>query len=68
MTKLRIGSPPRNDARRFLQLGKNGGHQLSKAETCFGQSTADLLLEHFFDLSDLLLNFAGVFFGISFGL
>jgi hypothetical protein len=44
------------------------GIGLSKAETCSGLSRADLLLEHFFDLSDLLLNFAGVFFGVSFGL
>jgi hypothetical protein len=28
----------------------------------------NLLLEHFFDLSDLFLNFAGVFFGVAFGL
>jgi hypothetical protein len=27
-----------------------------------------LLLEHFFDLSDLFLNFAGVFFDVAFGL
>jgi hypothetical protein len=29
---------------------------------------ANLLLEHSFDLSDLFLNFAGVFFGVAFGL
>ena len=27
-----------------------------------------LPIEHFFDLSDLFLNFAGVFFGVAFGL
>jgi hypothetical protein len=29
---------------------------------------SNLLLEHFFDLPDLFLNFAGVFFGVAFGL
>ena len=33
-----------------------------------GQSLPTLLLEHFFDLSDLFLNFAGVFFGVAFPL
>jgi hypothetical protein len=38
-----------------------------------GQATQDwsppnLLLEHFFDLTNLLLNFAGVFFDVAFGL
>ena len=38
-----------------------------------GQATQDwsppnLLLEHFFDLSDLFLNFAGIFFDVAFGL
>jgi hypothetical protein len=28
----------------------------------------DLLLEHFFDLTKLLLDFAGVFFDVAFGL
>jgi hypothetical protein len=31
-------------------------------------SPYNLLLEHFFDLPDLFLNFAGVFFGVAFGL
>jgi hypothetical protein len=33
-----------------------------------GQEAADLLLEHFFDLINFLLNFAGVFFDLAFGL
>jgi hypothetical protein len=33
-----------------------------------GMEPPDLLLEHFFDLSDLLLNLAGIFFGIAVGL
>jgi hypothetical protein len=33
-----------------------------------GIGSPDLLLEHFFDLSNLLLNFAGVFFGVAVGL
>jgi hypothetical protein len=45
-----------------------GTPAVSKGSTCSGQSTLDLLLEHFFDLSDFLLNFAGVFFGVAFGL
>jgi hypothetical protein len=32
-----------------------------------GEPTS-LLLEYFFDLSDLFLNFAGVFFDVAFGL
>jgi hypothetical protein len=32
------------------------------------QAPPDLFLKHFFDLSDLLLNFPGVFFGVAFGL
>jgi hypothetical protein len=31
-------------------------------------TSTTLLLEHFFDLSDLFLNFAGVLFGVAFGL
>jgi hypothetical protein len=31
-------------------------------------SLPTLFLEHLFDLSDLLLNFADVFFGVAFGL
>ncbi len=49
------------------QAAENGGHQLSNAGTCSGQSPPNSLLEYFFDLSDLLLNFAGVFFGVAFG-
>jgi hypothetical protein len=33
----------------------------------WGEPTS-LLLEHSFDLSDLFLNFAGVFFDVAFGL
>jgi hypothetical protein len=33
-----------------------------------GIESPDLLLEHLFDLSDLFFNFAGVFFGVAFGL
>jgi len=33
----------------------------------WGEPTS-LLLEHFFDLSDLFLNFTGVFFDVAFGL
>jgi hypothetical protein len=47
---------------------ENGGHQLSNVEICSGQSTTNLFLEHFFDLSDSLLNFAGVSFDVAFGL
>jgi len=41
---------------------------LSISRTRSGQTPPDLLLEHFFDLSDLLLNFASVLFGVAFGL
>ena len=34
----------------------------------WAEHTSTLLLEHFFDLSDLFLNFAGVFFRVAFGL
>ena len=39
-----------------------------KKMNMLGIESPDLVLEHLFDLSDLLLNFAGVFFGIAFGL
>jgi hypothetical protein len=32
------------------------------------RSPPNLLLEHFFDLTKLLLNFAGIFFDVAFGL
>jgi hypothetical protein len=32
------------------------------------ESPPSLLLEHFFDLSDLFFNFAGICFGVAFGL
>jgi hypothetical protein len=41
---------------------------VSDARTSSGQVPPKLLLEHFFDLSDLFLYFAGVFFGVAFGL
>jgi hypothetical protein len=41
-------------------------HQFSHAQP--PDRCPDLLLEHFFDLSDFFLNFAGVFFGVAFGL
>ena len=41
---------------------------ISSARTRSGQTPPNLLLEHLFDLSDLFLNFAGVFFGVAFGL
>jgi hypothetical protein len=47
---------------------ENGGHPLSKAGIRSDRSRLILLLEHFFDLPDFLLNFAGVFFGVAFGL
>jgi hypothetical protein len=33
-----------------------------------GIEPPDLLLEDFFDLSDFLLNFTGIFFDVAFGL
>jgi hypothetical protein len=39
-------------------------HQLSRALE--DRLSPNLLLEHLFDLSDLLLNFAGVLFGVAF--
>jgi hypothetical protein len=39
-----------------------------KKMNMLGIEPPDLLLEHFFDLSDLLLNFADVFVGVAFGL
>jgi hypothetical protein len=57
------------DARRSLAvLSGDRRYIISIARTRSGQAPPDLLLEHFFDLSDLLLNFAGVFFGVAFGL
>src|ERR1017187_1869517 len=59
------------DVRRFRAItgGENGGTSaVPNAGTCSGQSPTTLLLEYFFDLSDLFLNFAGVFFGVAFGL
>jgi hypothetical protein len=41
---------------------------ISSARTRSGQTPPNLLLKHLFDLSDLFLNFAGVFFGVAFGL
>ena len=41
---------------------------ISSARTRSGQTPPNLLLEHLFNLSDLFLNFAGVFFGVAFGL
>jgi hypothetical protein len=41
---------------------------ISSARTRSGQTPPNLLLEYLFDLSDLLLNVAGVFFGVAFGL
>jgi hypothetical protein len=40
----------------------------SGARTLPELTPPNLLLEHFFDLSDLLLNFAGVLFGVAFSL
>jgi hypothetical protein len=42
-------------------------HQLSRTHER-ALSPPTLLLKHFFDLSDLFLNFAGVFFVVAFGL
>src|SRR5450759_2071836 len=39
-----------------------------KKMNMLGIEPSDLLLEHFFDLSDLFFNFASVFFGVAFGL
>ena len=39
----------------------------ARMNVLWGEPTS-LLLEHFFDLSDLFLNFAGVFFDVAFGL
>lgn len=46
------------------------GQHLSYPErlNILGVELPDLLFEHFFDLSDFFLNFAGVFFGVAFGL
>jgi hypothetical protein len=44
------------------------GISCQTSKICSGLSTTNLLLEHFFDLSDFLLNFAGVFFDVAFGL
>ena len=46
---------------------KTAVHQLSRTHER-ALSPPTLLLEHFFDLSDLFLNFAGIFFGVAFGL
>jgi hypothetical protein len=46
---------------------KTAVHQLSRTHEC-ALSPPALRLEHFFDLSDLFLNFAGVFFCVAFGL
>jgi hypothetical protein len=57
------------DARRSSEYraASDGTSILSSARTRFGQTPPNLLLEHFLDLSDLLLNFAGVFFGVAVG-
>jgi len=43
-------------------------HQLPKRMNTLQAASANLLLEHFFDLPDYFLNFAGVLFSIAFGL
>jgi hypothetical protein len=44
-------------------------HQLSRThKRALGRALPTLLLEYFFDLADLFLNFAGVLFGVAFGL
>jgi hypothetical protein len=51
------------------ELGGDRRHtSCLKRINTFGIGPSDLLLEHFFDLSDLFLNFAGIFFGVAFGL
>ena len=60
------------DVRRFRAItgAETAVHQLSRThERALGRARLLLLLlEHFFDLSDLFLNFAGVFFDVAFGL
>jgi hypothetical protein len=52
-----------------LLKGKTAVHQSSRThERALGRAHLTLLLEHFFDLSDLFLNFTGVFFDVAFGL
>jgi hypothetical protein len=59
LTHRRISAVPSGERRHISCLEKMN---------VLGIEPPDLLLEHFFDLSDLLLNFAGVFFDVAFGL
>jgi hypothetical protein len=78
MTQLRVG-PPRykTSSAKLTSAGSRVSAVLSgerwyiryrEPTKMSGQSLPYLLLEHSFDLSDLFLNFAGVFFGVAFGL
>jgi hypothetical protein len=52
------------------RYGRGKRRYISRPErmnVLWGEPTS-LLLEHFFDLSDLFLNFTGVFFDVAFGL
>ena len=52
---------------RSLERKRRYISRTARMNVLWGEPTS-LLLEHFFDLSDLFLNFSRVFFGVAFGL
>jgi hypothetical protein len=69
MTKLQTGSPPRNDSPPFPSSERRtAGISCRTPEHAPARARIILLLEHFFDLSEFFLNFAGGVFGFAFGL
>ncbi len=61
--------PPQSKTPSAKLTSENRGASASQThEHALRRASANLLLEHFFDLPDFFLNFAGVFFSIAFGL
>jgi hypothetical protein len=64
-----LPNPMLTAAESLLVLRGNGGASVvPNSGTCFGQTSPNLLLEHFFYLPDFPFNFAGPVFGFAFSL